>query len=85
MEAAAHVTQSLFAKAVIAGAFLRVRKYTVGFVHFLELFLGIGFLTYIWMILTRKFTERTFDLIIVRIPSNAQGLVIIVTHNIENR
>src|SRR5258706_13963359 len=77
MESSAHVTQYLYAKAVIAGALLCVRKYAVSFVHFLELFLSIGFLAHIRMILTRKFTECAFDLIIACIPSQTKDLVVI--------
>ena len=81
MEAAAHVAETFLAKAVVTGSFLFIRQHSVGFVDLFELFLSTIFLVYVRMILTRKFTECSLDLIIVRVSSNAQGLVIITAHN----
>ena len=68
METAAHAAKSLFAKAVITRALIRIRKHAVGFVDLFELLFGVFFLAHIRMILARKFTERGFDLIIARVP-----------------
>ncbi len=79
---AAQVAQPLTAKAVVAGALVRIREHAVGFVDFFELLFRVGFFVHVRMILTRQFPERGFDLILRRIPADAKNIVVIaIRHN----
>src|SRR5690349_15185677 len=77
METATHVAKAFFAKAIIAGTFIRVGEHSVGFVELFKFFLSAIFLVHIGMVLTREFTERGFDLVIARVPTHAQDFVVI--------
>jgi len=59
------------AKAIVSLAFLFVFQYIVGFIDFLEFFLGLGVFADIGMILSRQFAVRFFDLCRGSLPGDA--------------